>query len=84
MEMLRKKMLLLHLSFLLTGGLLDLVALNILNPLPNDKSYTLPNWKSLQTTISNLMEMAGSPSKWVENTVGKGEIARNEQFLLFP
>ena len=23
-------------------------------------------------------------SKWVENTVGKGEIARNEQFLLFP
>ena len=23
-------------------------------------------------------------SKWVENTVRKGEIARNEQFLLFP
>ena len=23
-------------------------------------------------------------SKWVENTVGKGEIARCEQFLLFP
>ena len=23
-------------------------------------------------------------SKWVENTVGNGEIARNEQFLLFP
>ena len=23
-------------------------------------------------------------SKWVENTVGKGEIARNKQFLLFP
>ena len=23
-------------------------------------------------------------SKWVENTVGKGEIARYEQFLLFP
>ena len=23
-------------------------------------------------------------SKWVENTVGKGEIAPNEQFLLFP
>ena len=23
-------------------------------------------------------------SKRVENTVGKGEIARNEQFLLFP
>ena len=23
-------------------------------------------------------------SKWLENTVGKGEIARYEQFLLFP
>ena len=23
-------------------------------------------------------------SKWVENTVGKGEIAHNKQFLLFP
>ena len=23
-------------------------------------------------------------SKWVENTAGKGEIARNEQFLFFP
>ena len=23
-------------------------------------------------------------SKWVENAVGKGEIARYEQFLLFP
>ena len=23
-------------------------------------------------------------SKWVENTTGKGEIARHEQFLLFP
>ena len=28
--------------------------------------------------------MAESYSKWVENTVGKGEIARYEQFLLFP
>ena len=23
-------------------------------------------------------------SRWIENTVGKGEIARYEQFLLFP
>ena len=28
------------------------------NPLPNDKFYILPNWKSLQTTISILMKMA--------------------------
>ena len=31
-----------------------------LNPIPNDKFWTLPNWKSLQTTISNLMKMAES------------------------
>ena len=29
-------------------------------------------------------ENCGKCSKWVENTVGKGEIARYEQFLLFP
>ena len=28
--------------------------------------------------------MAESVPNGVENTVGKGEIARNEQFLLFP
>ena len=30
------------------------------NPFPNDKCYMLPNPKSLQTTISNLMKMAAS------------------------
>ena len=34
-------------------------------------------------TISNSMKMA-EHSKWLENTVGKGEIARYELFLLFP
>ena len=29
-------------------------------PLPGDKFLTLPNWKSLQTTISNLTKMAES------------------------
>ena len=29
-------------------------------------------------------EIGGRFSKWVENTVGKGEIARYEQFFLFP
>ena len=28
--------------------------------------------------------MAKSSPKWVENTVGKTEFARNKQFLLFP
>ena len=45
--------------------------------------------KSLQTTISTLMKMVGRSSNgyktlWVQNAVGKGEIARFEQFLLFP
>ena len=30
------------------------------------------------------MKLAESYPKWVENTVGNGEIARYEQFLLFP
>ena len=34
--------------------------------------------------ILNLMKMAESFPKRVENTMGKGEIARYEQFLLFP
>ena len=34
-------------------------------------------------TIFSLMKMAESSPKWVENTVGKGQIARYEQFLLF-
>ena len=37
---------------------------------------------SVQTTISNLTKL--KKAKQVENTVGKGEIARCEQFLLFP
>ena len=36
----------------------------------------------MQTTISNLRN-GRKLSKPVENTVGKGEIARYEQFLLF-
>ena len=50
-----------------------------------------------QTTILNSTKMkeladknfkfdenGRQPCKWVENTVGKGESARYEQFLLFP
>ena len=37
-----------------------------------------------QTTILKSDENGRMFSKWVENTVGKGEIARHEQFLLFP
>ena len=32
----------------------------------------------------NYVQMEIKLSEWVENIVGKEEIARNEQFLLFP
>ena len=38
----------------------------------------------LQTKISNSMEKAENSSKGVENIMGKGEIALDKQFLLFP
>ena len=34
--------------------------LTLLNPFPDDKCKTLPNWKSLQTTVLNLMKMVES------------------------
>ena len=44
------------------------------NSFPNVKVYTLPNSKTLQTTILNLMKMVVQFSKRVENTVVKGAI----------
>ena len=41
------------------------------------------NWKSLKTTISNLMEMVESSPNG-QKTLVKREIARYKQFLLFP
>ena len=38
----------------------------------------------MQKTTSDLIKMAGHFFKWVENTEGKGETARYEQFLFFP
>ena len=35
-------------------------------------------------TIFKFDENGRKFSKWIENAAGKGEIARNEQFLLFP
>ena len=47
-------------------------------------NFRLPNSKSLQTTVLNFDENGRMFFKWVENTVGKGEIARYDQFILFP
>ena len=66
---------------LVNGGYLPCIDI-VLSQMPNFK--TLPNRKSLQTTILNLMKMVKKLSIVVENTVGKGEIAHYEQFLFFP
>ena len=57
---------------------------SILNPLPDNK--ILDRSKSKQPADDNFEfdENSRNVSKRVENTVGKGEIARYEQFLLFP
>ena len=34
--------------------------LYFINPFPNDKFETLPNYKNLQTIIANMMKIAGS------------------------
>ena len=55
-----------------------------LNPLPDDK--ILDRSKLKQSSDDNFKFDANSRkfSKVVEHTVGKGEIARYEPFLLFP
>ena len=56
----------------------------LLNPLPDNKFWTLPKLKEFADDNFKFDENGRKLSKWVENTVGKGEIARYEQFLLFP
>ena len=46
-------------------------------------NFRLFQTESLQTTILNLMKKSKKFSKWIENNVGKGDIACYEQFL-FP
>ena len=52
-----------------------------INSFRNDKSKILPNLKSLQMTISNLIKMAENSPKGLQKLWKKGEIARYEQFL---
>ena len=59
-----------------------------MSALPDDitRRQTLDCFKLKEFADDNfkLDENGRKFSKWVENTVGKGEIARYEQFLLFP
>ena len=56
----------------------------LLNPFPYDKILDWSKMKEFADDNFEPDENRGKFSKRVENTVGKGEIARNEQFLLFP
>ena len=56
----------------------------MINPLPDDK---ILDWFKLKQSADDNFEFNVNSrkfSKLVENTVGKGEIAYYEQFLLFP
>ena len=57
---------------------------NEFNPFPNDKILDSFKLKEFADDNFDFNENGRKFSERVENTVGKGEIARYEQFLLFP
>ena len=62
----------------------EVIILPTFNLLPDDK---ILDWSKLKQSADNNFEFDVNSrkfSKLVENTVGKGELARHEQFLLFP
>ena len=54
------------------------------NRLPDDNILDWSKLKQFADDIFKFDENSRKFSKWVENPVGKGEIARYEQFLLYP
>ena len=54
------------------------------NPFPHDTILEQTNSKAFADDKLNVTELIISTFDRVENIVGKGEIARYEQFLLFP
>ena len=54
-----------------------------INPLPDDKILNRSKLKESAGNNFKFHENSRKFSKQVENTVGKGEIAHYEQFLLF-
>ena len=56
----------------------------LFNPFPNNKFLDSFKLKEIADDNFKFGENVRKFSKWVKNTVGKGEILRYEQFLLFP
>ena len=55
----------------------------MINPFPTTNFRLFPNWEFADNNFE-VDENGRKFSEREENTVGKGEIARYEQFLLFP
>ena len=58
--------------------------LDMSQPFPKRQILDSSKLKEFADDNLNFGENGREFSKWVENTAGKGEIARYEQFLLFP
>ena len=58
--------------------------LSVFNPLPNDKILDMTNLKAFGEYKFSVAKMKISFFDRVENTVGKGENAGYQHFLLFP
>ena len=56
----------------------------VFNPLPKRQILDSSKVKVFAGDNFKLDKNGRKFSKWIENTVGKGEIARHEQFFLFP
>ena len=56
----------------------------LFTPFPNGQILDSAKLKEFADDNFKFNENGREFSKWLENTVRKGEIARNEQFLLFP
>ena len=56
---------------------------HIISLLPNDKYKALPNWLKFADNYFKFDVNGVKSPKGLKNAMGKGEIARNKQFLLF-
>ena len=59
------------------------IVLKIINPLPDNLILDWSKLKEFADDNLKFDENSRNFSKRVENTVGKGEIARNKQYFLF-
>ena len=69
---------------LITSIIAEFNIVYLFNSLPNDKILDSSILKEFADDNFKFDENGRKLSKWVENTVGKVEIARYEQYLLFP